>query len=179
MVIPMRAPCPHFLLTQLHPVIKRGMLGWLIAMGSMACAWATPPLYLCPGNLFTNDVDPAQARSRACVLAQAGRLSQARDQELTSDPAAPIQPNASAETSQAAPGSARKTQAPVSLNDGLTQRQRDSHAREIILAELARTQAQLQSLSAQTRSGPETDSALQRLRGDEEALRRELARRPG
>jgi hypothetical protein len=63
--------------------------------------------------------------------------------------------------------------------DASRQRQRDSHAREIVLAELARTQARIQSFSAQPPSGPETESALQRLKRDEDALRRELARRPG
>jgi hypothetical protein len=63
--------------------------------------------------------------------------------------------------------------------DASRQRQRDSHAREIVLAELARTQARIQSFSAQPPSGPEAESALQRLKRDEDALRRELARRPG
>jgi hypothetical protein len=49
----------------------------------------------------------------------------------------------------------------------------------IAAAELARTQARIQSFSAQPPSGPEAESALQRLKRDEDALRRELARRPG
>lgn len=59
------------------------------------------------------------------------------------------------------------------------QRQRDRHAREIVLAELASTQARIQSLSARPQISAEDDNALQRLRRDEDALRRELARRPG
>jgi hypothetical protein len=47
------------------------------------------------------------------------------------------------------------------------------------LAELASTQARIQSLSARTQFSADEDNALQRLRRDEEALRRELARRPG
>lgn len=65
------------------------------------------------------------------------------------------------------------------MPDDERQRQRDSHARAVVMAELARTQARIQTLSAQSPSGPETESALQRLRIDEDALRRELARRPG
>lgn len=59
------------------------------------------------------------------------------------------------------------------------QRQRDRHAREIVLAELASTQARIQSLSARPQVSADHDNALQRLRRDEDALRRELARRPG
>ncbi len=59
------------------------------------------------------------------------------------------------------------------------QRQRDRHAREIVLAELASTQARIQSLSARPQVSADDDNALQRLRRDEDALRRELARRPG
>lgn len=72
---------------------------------------------------------------------------------------------------------ARQTAQPSA--DASRQRQRDSHARDIVLAELARTQARIQTLSAQPPSGPEAESALLRLRLDEDALRRELARRPG
>lgn len=62
---------------------------------------------------------------------------------------------------------------------GDAQRQRDRHAREIVLAELASTQARIQSLSARPQVSADEDNALQRLRRDEDALRRELARRPG
>ena len=63
--------------------------------------------------------------------------------------------------------------------DAQRQRQRDRHAREIVLAELASTQARIQSLSARPQVSADEDNALQRLRRDEDALRRELARRPG
>jgi hypothetical protein len=82
------------------------------------------------------------------------------------------------ETVRTASAPARQTAMPEPANDVAKQRQRDSHAREIIEAELARTQAQMQSLSAQPAS-PDALNALQRLRVDEAALRRELARRPG
>lgn len=68
---------------------------------------------------------------------------------------------------------------PEALNNTSRQRQRDVHAREIVLAELSRTQAQIQLLSAQQPSSQPSESALLRLRIDEDALRRELARRPG
>lgn len=63
--------------------------------------------------------------------------------------------------------------------DALRQRQRDRHAREIVLAELASTQARIQSLSARPQVSADDENALQRLRRDEDALRRELAKRPG
>jgi hypothetical protein len=177
--------------TTLNHLLRPGVTGLVLA--GVACVWAAPPLYVCPGPLFTNDLDPAQARARACVQAQAGRLSQAHNADAdssapvqgTAPTAGPLAPAQSAQAQKAptaptaaTPATSTATPSPISLSDGLKQRQRDSQAREIILAELARTQTQLQALSAKPHNSPETDRALQRLRVDEEALRRELARRP-
>ncbi|OYU12297.1 MAG: hypothetical protein CFE38_07380 [Comamonadaceae bacterium PBBC1] len=93
-----------------------------------------------------------------------------------------LRPTASATVSHtASPISAPppSPQAAPAGSGGDAQRQRDRHAREIVLAELASTQARIQSLSARTQVSADEDNALQRLRRDEEALRRELARRPG
>ena len=154
-------------------------------------AFAAPPMYLCPGNLFSNHLEPAQARAMGCQIATAGRLSQAHDpQTALANTASPASP-ANTETTEGqvtalsapqvanttlAPPPARKTPPPVA--DAAQQRARDSDAKEILRSELARTQAQLQALMEQAPSGPETDSAVQRLRADEAALRRELARLP-
>lgn len=189
------------------------LLGFGLAWG--ATVWANPPLYVCPGPLFTNDLAPAQAKARKCELAVLGRWSQAQDipsqakavaenesrpHLVTTSPSPtsakswgaalsgsstatlvtatnPPWPASAAPAEGQAKTSSRKT--PASMPDDERQRQRDSHAREVVMAELARTQARIQTLSAQSPSGPETESALQRLRLDEDALRRELARRPG
>ena len=93
-----------------------------------------------------------------------------------------LRPTASATVSHtASPISAPppSPQAAPAGSGGEAQRQRDRHAREIVLAELASTQARIQSLSARTQVSADEDNALQRLRRDEDALRRELARRPG
>jgi hypothetical protein len=151
---------------------------WLFVLGwvGMGCATAHP-LFMCPGHLFSNNLDPVQARAMGCEPIQPGRLSQARSTPDEPTEASPA--NAPAvETVRTASAPARPPAMPEPANDVAKQRQRDSHAREIIQAELARTQAQMQSLSAQPAS-PDALNALQRLRGDEAALRRELARRPG
>ena len=117
-----------------------------------------------------------------CKSVQPGGVSQAfgtpsaTDAPVTSAAAAPVALPAALATAPLAM-SARKPSAHDLGNDAIKQRQRDSHAREIIQSELARTQAHMQTLSTQP-AGPETDTALQRLRGDEAALLRELARRP-
>lgn len=207
---------------------------WLVWGFGLACAAAAqnhPPLYVCPGTLFTNDLAPALAKARGCELASRGRLSQAQDTvsqamaaadtearpALAAPEAGPaLRPNSAptmspqsatpsthTSTSTATPSAASTTtlaapaasagwmtapaaptttaarKAPEPSADAHRQRQRDSHAREIVLAELARTQARIQTLSAQPPAGPEAESALQRLQRDEDALRRELARRPG
>ena len=153
-------------------------LGLLIGFGGMTCAWAGP-LYQCPGMLFSNNLDPVQARAMGCEPMQPGRLSQAHN--------TPTAQSETRETDAPAADTVRPSSAPVALGtrqlaepgpEVAKQRQRDSHAREIIQAELARTQAQMQSLSAQP-PGADAQNALQRLRIDEAALLRELARRPG
>lgn len=152
-------------------------LGLLIGFGGMTCAWAGP-LYQCPGMLFSNNLDPVQARAMGCEPMQPGRLSQAHN--------TPTAPSETSETDAPAADTVRPSSAPVARQlavpepgpEVAKQRQRDSHAREIIQAELARTQAQMQSLSAQP-PGADAQNALQRLRIDEAALLRELARRPG
>jgi hypothetical protein len=170
-------------------------------------AQANPNLYVCPGPLFTNDLAPALAKARGCELAAQGRLSQALNppgQDLPTaetearsalaetapglasapsqipTPARPLAATSAALGAAPVPTAATAARQIAQPNaDASRQRQRDSHAREIVLAELARTQARIQSFSAQPPSGPEAESALQRLKRDEDALRRELARRPG
>ena len=144
-------------------------------------------LYQCPGNLFTNQMDPAQARVQGCVRATGGRLSLAQAGEPAPH-AAPTPtparksagtgaPKAPPAARPAAPAYAALPSAtPASLDSG--QRERDSQARAILQTELARTQSQLQALSAQS-GNPDRQAQLDRLRNDEAALQRELARRPG
>ena len=108
---------------------------WLLGLGCMSCAGASP-LFICPGNLFSNNLDPLQARAMGCQSVQPGRLSQAHGTPTASD-----EPAASGTAAPAAAPlamSARKPAAPELGHDAVKQRQRDSHAREIIQAELAR-----------------------------------------
>lgn len=165
------------------------LLACALLLGPAATsALAAPPVYLCPGNLFSNHLEPAQARAMGCQLAAWGRLSQARDaqtdtaQEEAARPATNPTPDSAASTATANNRSATAAPAPLAGNSApvintAQQRARDSDAKEILRSELARTQAQIQALTEQN-PGPETDSALQRLRADEAALRRELARLP-
>lgn len=64
---------------------------------------------------------------------------------------------------------------------GLSQRERDAHARQILQQELQRTLSRIESLQARSENAPGGGdaAALQRLRADEAALRRELQRVPG
>ena len=153
-----------------------------------AKAQAPAPTYLCPGNLVTNQLDPAQALVQKCTPAGPGRLSQASYHPSTaalaplprevaapaSAPAGPTKAKSSASTQLAA----RRADPPVPREDVAAQRARDSDARAILQSELARTLAQLQALSARADGGPDARAAADRLRADEAALRRELARLP-
>lgn len=134
----------------------------------LLCCWGAlhaqaPALYLCPGRLLTNKIDAAQAKRQGCVVAAAAprdRAVPAQDAENAPSPSRRITP---------APGATADT--------GSTAR--DAQARLILQAELEKTQAEMQSLSGQAADNPAAQSRLQRLRADEAALRRELARRPG
>lgn len=111
-----------------------------------------------------------QAHSGANVATAAAASDTARSAPWAA-PASPLPapvPSAARAMAPSEPGS-----------EALRQRQRDRHARDIVLAELASTQARIQVLSARPRVSADQESALQRLQRDEDALRRELARRPG
>ena len=103
---------------------------------------------------------------------------------LSSSPTLPPAPSAPGASAQAQPVRAAQPRlepqaAPAEPgSDALRQRQRDRHARDMVMAELASTQARIQSLSARSQVSADDESALQRLRRDEDALRRELAKRP-
>ncbi len=137
-------------------------------------------------NPPVQDMTTAETEARSASAETAPSVVSAPS--LIPTPARPLAPTLGATSAApssalgAAPGpmaatAARQIAQPTA--DASRQRQRDSHAREIVLSELARTQARIQTFSAQPPSGPEAESALQRLKRDEDALRRELARRPG
>ena len=135
---------------------------------------ATPNTSAAPGTAAT----PHAASFRAAVPARSSgpHTSAVSMPVLAATAATPV---SMAATPAGAPAASAVRKAPEVSADVHRQRQRDSHAREIVLAELARTQARIQALAAQPSAGPEAESALQRLQRDEDALRRELARRPG
>lgn len=130
-----------------------------------------------PGSVLSA-VSPASTTASAATTAPTPALAAS-----TSPTAATAPPATAAAASPPgtppAPANTAARRPPESVADASRQRQRDAHAREIVLAELTRTQARIQTLSAQPPSGPDAESALLRLRLDEDALRRELARRPG
>jgi hypothetical protein len=147
--------------------------------------WAQTALWLCPGNLFTNQLDAPQARARACTPAALGGLSQAmpasadgalamvtaRSGAVEAVSAVQVEPAPIAVVSTGAPrsGAAVWTQAnPV-------QQRRDAEARHILELELERVQSQLRALQARADTPPEA-AVLRRLQVDEAALLRELSR---
>lgn len=192
---------------------------WVSLCAGAAGAWAASDgaLYQCPRNLFTNQIDEAQAKAQACTRVLPGRLTQAALPAVpTAQPVQPVVPadavspeSASAAasappvaapaappTAAAAPpqpprlaASAASPVAPatapvpfppaaVQRISSAQQRGRDQDAQSILRAELTRTQA-AQLASQRTGAGAPSavqTAALSRLREDEAALLRELAR---
>lgn len=143
--------------------------------------------YLCPGNLLTNQIDAAQALAQKCAPAGRGRLSQASVAPSPPATAAAISVASAASSARRTaqlpkpplvPPLARAEPAILSSTDVAAQRARDTDARAILQSELTRTLAAQQALAGKADSNPESRAALDRLRADEAALRRELARLP-
>jgi len=187
--------------TRLAGPLARGLASgawWVLAFGAAEVQGAT--MYLCPGNLFTNELDATRARAQSCRAVQADGLSQAvltpvlkpalppqpepepgsRAQAL-----APAQPRLRPPASRVALSRERyraggeRPAAPARVTasqvDTGLQRERDRDAVAILQTELARTLAAQQALARAgdtAAAGPE----LKRLRADELALRRELDR---
>lgn len=189
---------------------------WVSLCAGAAGAWAAPDgaLYQCPRNLFTNQIDEAQAKAQACTRVLPGRLTQAAlpavptvqpvvpadavspESASAAASAPPVAAPAALPTAAAAPpqplrlaASAAPPLAPatapvpflpaaVQRISSAQQRGRDQDAQSILRAELTRTQA-AQLASQRTGAGAPSavqTAALSRLREDEAALLRELAR---
>ncbi|UCU92247.1 hypothetical protein [Hydrogenophaga taeniospiralis] len=174
---------------------------WTLAVwfSAWCCAAAAQgaTLYVCPGNLFTNQLDQARAQAQGCREASGDGLSQAaladppaRSTAVTvAQPvpaaATPVKPHLREPASRFASSRARSqardertavgAASPVLKVNPSLQRARDQDALSILQAELARTQAAQKALTGPAGGAPD-NAALQRLRVDEVALRRELER---
>lgn len=164
--------------------------GWCCAAAAQGAT-----LYVCPGNLFTNQLDAARAQAQGCREVSGEGLSQAAlsdppvrkeaatlekpvpptatpDKPRTREPASRVassRASSQAQVVRAAGGAA----SPDQMVSASLQRERDQDALAILQAELARTQAAQKALVGPTATD---NAALQRLRIDEVALRRELER---
>lgn len=145
-------------------------------------AFASTGFWVCPGNLLTNQLAPREAQAQACRPLEPGGVSQAQgprpEDSGGSTPSPVAQPSTPAPPVNPPPAAPPPAgPAPATLVRPAAQQQRDDDARQILQAELGRTQARLQALSLQT-ADPQNAAALHRLRSDEAALLRELARLP-
>lgn len=181
------------------------VLYWALGLALMGSVHAqgSGRLYLCPGNLYTNQLDARQAREQSCRVVEPARLSQA----LPSVPVAALV-SGGVQSAAGGEGSGTAVANPATMSgattaqasdtnqfpsrvaskgvaaatrtvDTATQRARDRDARLIIQTELNRTVERLEQLVRQSPSSPVQEAAVRRLREDEAALRRELARLPG
>lgn len=166
--------------------------GWCCAVAAQGA-----PLYVCPGNLFTNQLDAGRAHAQGCREVSGEGLSQAaltdppvrkeaaalekpvaatatRVKPRSREPASRVassRPSSQAQVVRASGGAASPDQ---KVNPSL-QQARDRDALAILQAELARTQAAQKALASPAGGVPD-NAALQRLRVDEVSLRRELER---
>ncbi len=132
--------------------------------------------YECPGNVFTNTITPREAEAKGCKAREA--------QQPTTIPAPRPRPS----NGPAGPAASRV--------DAQEQRDRDSDARKILQAELAKAQAQLAALQAEYNNGqPERlgdeknfqkyidrtadlKASIARTQNDINAIQRELSKAP-
>jgi chromosome segregation ATPase len=131
--------------------------------------------YVCPGNVFTNTITSKEAEAKGCKAKEA--------QQPTTIPAPPRR---AAPAAAAAPASSRI--------DAKEQQARDSDARRILQDELAKAQAQLETLNKEYNGGnPERQgdeknyakyqqrvadlkASIDRTQADIAAIQRELAK---
>lgn len=155
--------------------------------------WASAPaaastdgaLYKCPRNLFTNQINAAQAQRQGCSPVAPGRLTQGLGESppLAAVAAAASVPLPAAVDAAVPPrpvalAPARAPEPAAMRVDSTRQRARDQDAQTILRSELARTQLAQQGLQRGGDGAASADhtAALNRLRQDEAALRRELSR---
>ena len=159
--------------------LARGTRAGLAALVLAAVPWAcladsSSVYYVCPGNVFTNTITRSEAEAQGCKAKEA--------QQATIIPAPKPRPVAS-------PGG--PSAAKVDPGD---QKERDSDARRILQDELAKSQAQLDSLNKQYNNGQperqggeknyqkyldrtaELKAQITRVEADIDALKRELAK---
>ncbi|MES2191259.1 MAG: hypothetical protein V4454_14145 [Pseudomonadota bacterium] len=178
---------------------------WVLSTAGLADAAPDGELYQCPRNLFTNQMDKAQALLKGCSRAMPGRITQAAggpelesadpvpaaavpaavsatmaagDRPLAGSVATPtaqkVAPVVQARIAPAIAAPARSPDATGMRVPTSEQSARDQDAQTILRSELASTQAALEA--AQRSGGAAQSASLLRLRDDEAALRRELAR---
>jgi hypothetical protein len=158
----------------------------LLWVSAQAAASTDGALYKCPRNLFTNQINAAQAQRQGCSPVAPGRLTQGLGESppLTAVPAAASDPLPAAVDAAVMPprpvasAPARAPEPAAMRVDSSRQRARDQDAQTILRSELARTQLAQQGLQRAGDGAARADhtAALNRLRQDEAALRRELSR---
>lgn len=177
-----------------QPELRRVARGLVFVLWTLSGAVpALAGFWVCPGNLLTNQLGPQEALAQQCMPLVPGGVSQAQRQPEAEAPLAVSLPTSGSElvqsssegrvpltsvmsVSPASPvGQPAPDPAPVPKVRPAAQQRRDDDARQILLGELARTQAQIQALVLRA-SDPQNTAAVHRLRSDEEALQRELAR---
>ncbi len=157
-------------------------VAWLGAMGAEPASGGGT-VYRCPGPpvLYTDALSPAEARERGCRLLEGAPITVIQSPR-------PRSPATAASTAAPRPADAKV--------DPAAQRQRDSDARRVLEAELARTEDRLAALKREYNNGEperlgnernyqkyldrvaEMRANIQRTESDIEALKRELAKLP-
>ena len=138
------------------PVLRKlraAAVGSLVVMVHGGAVQAATPLYWCPGNLFTNELDAVRARAMACRPVVPARLSQGSAGPRSSSAlvpstapsvanAVPGMPRPSTSQTPGVPSAAGKPERPAAAlartASATVQLQRDRDAVAILQAELAR-----------------------------------------
>ena len=152
----------------------------LLLAALSASAWAqTRTVYRCPGNVYTSEITDKEAKERGCRTIEGAPITIV----------APPKPRPQQGSASGPRGEGEKV-------DAKEQRARDSDARRILEAELAREQAALAALQKEFNNGEperkgeernyqryldrveELRNAIARKQADVAAIQRELAKLP-
>ncbi|CAB5687587.1 hypothetical protein [Comamonas aquatica] len=122
---------------------------WLACVAVLPAAQAQERIYRC-GNEYTNSA--AIAKQRNCQVVEGGHVTVVHTRPASAPPAG----TGEGKASTPAPTAARAVQV-----DPSQQKARDSDARAILQAELAKAQEKLKALKAEYNDGYPTKSALE------------------
>lgn len=183
----------------LPPPLRKALLALLLAAGPAVAAAQERPVYRCPGNLYTDQYSPKEAAELGCKTLDGAPVTvvQSSVRRPAASPGGGAGSAGEGAAARPASGAAPSVRASGEMRiDPAQQRARDSDARRILDAELAKEEERLAALRKDYNGGEperrgdernyaryqervaEMKAAIARKEADIAAIKRELAKLP-